>query len=107
MSAFTEFAALTGAFMLQGAGFQPACYADDLQCRVNQLEARVAELEQRVSRRAQRGTPMAANRPCGVYACELVARDICVNAGFARGVALEIDQGGAHGGRITRVECFD
>lgn len=88
------------------------CGAQDWACRIETLERRVAELEREVDRgdrgggRRGRSVDMSVDRDCISETCPNLATKLCANAGFARGVPIEVRQNGAWQ-HLLRATCLD
>jgi hypothetical protein len=107
-------AALTGApGMAQQSGFE-----DEVLRRLDRLERRIDALERDLDRERERADSGYSRREpersevvaavtlmCGAD-CGMQAARYCRNAGFARGVALEIEKRNGFD-NVTRARCFN
>lgn len=97
-----------------GYGTPPAgrCGPQDWTCRIDVLERRVVDLERQLDRDADRGgrrsqsVDMTVDRDCIFDSCVVMAAKLCADAGFARGVPIEVRPNGSWQ-RLVRASCVD
>lgn len=88
------------------------CGSQDWTCRIDLLERRVALLERELERGGDRGgrrsqsTEMTVDRDCIFDSCPSMASKLCTDAGFARGLPVEVRQNGSWQ-RLVRAACMD
>lgn len=92
------------------------CGVVDWACRIDRLERRVADLEREADRddrsgmrdrgRGGRSVDTTVDRDCMFDSCAVMASKLCADAGFARGVPIEVRQNGSWQ-RLVRATCVD
>lgn len=90
------------------------CGPNDWTCRIDMLERRVADLEHQLERDGGRGgggrrgrsVDMTVEQDCIFDSCSGIATKLCTDAGFARGVPIQMRQNGSWQ-RLVRATCLD